>query len=35
VDGMRVVEAADVMSALALLHLVQRTKHALEVVEDS
>jgi DNA repair protein RadA/Sms len=35
VDGMRVVEAPDVMSALALLHLVQRTKHALEVVEDS
>jgi DNA repair protein RadA/Sms len=35
IDGMRVVEAPDVMSALRLLHLVQRTKHALEVVEPS
>ena len=34
VDGMRVVEAPDVMSALRLLNLVQRTKHALEVVDD-
>ncbi|MDQ4055372.1 MAG: DNA repair protein RadA [Actinomycetota bacterium] len=35
IDGMRVVEASDVTSALRLLHLVQRTKHALEVVEPS
>jgi DNA repair protein RadA/Sms len=34
VDGMRVVETPDVMSALRLLHLGQRTKHALGVVED-
>ena len=33
VDGMRVVEAPDVHSALALLHLTERTKHALEVVD--
>ena len=30
----RVVEAPDVLSALRLLNLVQRTKHALEVVDD-
>ncbi len=34
IDGMRVVEAPDVVSALRLLNLVQRTKHALEVVDD-
>jgi DNA repair protein RadA/Sms len=34
VDGMRVVEAPDVASALGLLHLDRRTKHALEVVDD-
>ena len=34
VDGMRVVEAPDVHTALRLLHLSERTKHALEVVED-
>jgi DNA repair protein RadA/Sms len=33
VDGMRVVEVPDVASALRTLHLDQRTKHALEVVE--
>ncbi|WGY02604.1 DNA repair protein RadA [Nocardioides sp. QY071] len=33
VDGMRVVEVADVASALVALHLDRRTKHALEVVE--
>jgi DNA repair protein RadA/Sms len=31
---MRVVEAPDVASALRLLHLNQRTKHALEIVDD-
>ena len=34
VDGLRVVEVRDVKSALHLLHLDSRTKHALEVVED-
>jgi DNA repair protein RadA/Sms len=34
VDGMRVVEAPDVASALRLLHLDRRTKHALEVVDE-
>jgi DNA repair protein RadA/Sms len=34
VDGMRVVEAPDVVSALRLLHLDRRTKHALEIVDD-
>ncbi len=33
VDKMRVIEAHDIRSALHLLHLTQRTKHALEVVE--
>ncbi|MGA8255676.1 MAG: DNA repair protein RadA, partial [Nocardioides sp.] len=33
VDGMRVVEAPDVFTALRVLHLVERTKHALEVVD--
>jgi len=33
IDGMRVVEATDVASALRLLHLDRRTKHALEVVD--
>ena len=33
VEGMRVVEVPDVLSALRVLHLVARTKHALEVVE--
>jgi len=33
VDGMRVVEAPDVHTALRVLHLVERTKHALEVVD--
>ncbi|CAN5494527.1 DNA repair protein RadA [soil metagenome] len=33
VDGLRVVEAPDVHTALRLLHLVERTKHALEVVD--
>jgi DNA repair protein RadA/Sms len=34
VDGMRVVRAPDIASALGLLHLDRRTKHALEVVDD-
>ncbi|HWM73233.1 MAG TPA: magnesium chelatase domain-containing protein, partial [Nocardioides sp.] len=34
VDGMRVVRAPDIASALRLLHLDRRTKHALEVVDD-
>jgi DNA repair protein RadA/Sms len=34
VDGMRVVQAPDVASALGLLHLDRRTKHALEVVDE-
>jgi DNA repair protein RadA/Sms len=34
IDGMRVVEAPDVATALRLLHLDQRTKHALEIVDD-
>ncbi len=34
VDGMRVVEAHDVLSALRTLHLVSRSKHSLEVVDD-
>jgi DNA repair protein RadA/Sms len=34
IDGMRVVEVPDVVSALRLLNLVKRTKHALEVVDD-
>ncbi len=34
IDGMRVVEAPDVGSALRLLHLDRRTKHALEVVDE-
>ncbi|QYJ03753.1 DNA repair protein RadA [Nocardioides panacisoli] len=33
IDGMRIVEAPDVGTALRLLHLDQRTKHALEVIE--
>jgi DNA repair protein RadA/Sms len=33
IDGMRVVEAPDVASALRLLNLDRRTKHALEVIE--
>ena len=33
-QGMRVIEVPDVMSALRVLHLSERTKHALEVVED-
>ncbi|MFC5729003.1 DNA repair protein RadA [Nocardioides vastitatis] len=33
IEGMRVVEAPDVATALRLLHLDRRTKHALEVVE--
>ncbi len=33
VEGMRVVEAPDVATALRLLHLDRRTKHALEVLE--
>jgi DNA repair protein RadA/Sms len=33
IDGMRVVEAPDVHAALHLLHLTERTKHALEVVD--
>ncbi|MEO9324338.1 DNA repair protein RadA [Nocardioides sp. C4-1] len=33
VEGMRVVEVRDVRSALHLLHLDSRTKHALEVVD--
>ncbi|WP_435770394.1 DNA repair protein RadA [Nocardioides sp. SYSU DS0651] len=35
VDGMRVVEAPDVATALRLLHLDRRTKHALEVVDGA
>lgn len=35
VEGMRVVEAPDVRTALRLLHLDERTRHALEVVEDA
>jgi len=31
---MRVVRAPDIASALRLLHLDRRTKHALEVVDD-
>jgi DNA repair protein RadA/Sms len=34
VEGMRVVEAPDVASALRLLHLDRRTKHALEMVDE-
>ena len=34
IEGMRVVEAPDVASALRLLHLDRRSKHALEVVEQ-
>jgi len=34
-EGLRVVEAPDVLSALRVLHLTERTKHALEVVEDA
>ena len=34
VEGMQVIEVPDVLSALRLLHLVTRTKHALEVVDD-
>lgn len=34
IDGMRVVEAPDVATALRLLHLDRRTKHALEVVDQ-
>ena len=34
VDGMRVVRAPDIASALGLLHLDRRTKHALEVVDE-
>jgi DNA repair protein RadA/Sms len=34
IDGMRVVRAPDVASALRLLNLDRRTKHALEVVDD-
>lgn len=33
VDGLRVIEAPDIASALRLLHLDRRTKHALEVLE--
>lgn len=33
VEGMRVVEVPDVVGALRVLHLVARTKHALEVVD--
>lgn len=33
IAGMRVIEAPDVLSALRLLNLDRRTKHALEVVE--
>ncbi|MBM9461063.1 DNA repair protein RadA [Nocardioides sp. zg-536] len=33
VEGMRVVESPDVATALRLLHLDRRTKHALEVVD--
>lgn len=33
IEGMRVIEAPDVISALRLLNLDRRTKHALEVVE--
>ena len=33
IDGLRVVEAPDVFTALRLLHLDSRTKHALEVVD--
>ncbi|MEJ7834352.1 MAG: DNA repair protein RadA [Nocardioides sp.] len=35
VDDMRVVEVHDVASAMRLLHLGGRSKHSLEVVEDS
>ena len=34
VEGMRVVEVPDVVAALRVLHLVSRTKHALEVVDE-
>ncbi|KRB80286.1 DNA repair protein RadA [Nocardioides sp. Root190] len=33
IEGMRVIEAPDVLSALRLLNLERRTKHALEVVD--
>ncbi|KAB2808220.1 DNA repair protein RadA [Pimelobacter simplex] len=35
IDGMRVIEAPDVISALRLLNLDRRTKHALEVIDGS
>jgi DNA repair protein RadA/Sms len=35
VDGMRIVEAPDVRSALRLLHVGSRNVHALEVVEPA
>ncbi len=35
IEGMRVIEAPDVLSALRLLSLDRRTKHALEVVESA
>ena len=35
VEQMRVVEVPDVFSALRVLHLVARTKHALEVVDQT
>ncbi|WP_340539731.1 DNA repair protein RadA [Nocardioides sp. GXZ039] len=34
IDGMRVVEARDVLSALLLLNLTQRSKQSLSVVDD-
>ncbi|GAA3655905.1 DNA repair protein RadA [Nocardioides ginsengisoli] len=35
IDGMRVIEAPDALSALRLLNLDRRTKHALEVVDGT
>ena len=35
INGMRVIEAPDVLSALRLLNLDRRTKHALEVIEGA
>jgi DNA repair protein RadA/Sms len=35
IDGMQVIEAPDVLSALRLLNLDRRTKHALEVVDGT
>ncbi|MBU2695078.1 MULTISPECIES: DNA repair protein RadA [Pimelobacter] len=35
IDGMQVIEAPDVISALRLLNLDRRTKHALEVIDGN